>query len=66
MFTNQSSFKNYYSCIKQLLSFTHDVPNSYANGFGVCGVLLDIRKIFDKVWQYILEKKEFLEYYQMC
>ena len=38
------------SCINQLLSMTHDIYQSFDNGFEVRGVYLDISKAFDKVW----------------
>ena len=38
------------SCINQLLSITHDIYQSFDNGFEVRGVFLDISKAFDKVW----------------
>ena len=38
------------ACINQLLSITHDVYQSFHNGFEVRGVFLDISKAFNKVW----------------
>ena len=38
------------SCINQLLSMTHDIYQSFDNGFEVRGVYFDISKAFDKVW----------------
>ena len=37
-------------CINQLLSITHDIYQSFQNGFEVRGVFLNISKAFDKVW----------------
>ena len=48
--TNQSGFKPGDSCINQLLSITHEIYQSFDNGFEVRGVFLDISKAFDKVW----------------
>ena len=52
MFPNnfQSGFKPEDSCIKQLLSITHEIYKSFDNGFAVRVVFLDISKAFDKVW----------------
>ena len=47
---NQSGFKRGDSCIKQLISITHDILNSLDEGLEVRGVFLDISKAFDKVW----------------
>ena len=38
------------ACINQLLSITHDMYQSFHNGFEVRGVFLDISKAFNKVW----------------
>ena len=48
--SNQSGFKQGDSCIYQLLSITHEVYQSFDNGFEVRGVFLNISKAFDKVW----------------
>ena len=32
------------------MSITHEIYNSFDEGFEVCGVFLDIPKPFDKVW----------------
>ena len=48
--SSQSGFKPGDSCINQLLSITHDIYQSFDNGFEVRGVFLDISKAFDKVW----------------
>ena len=48
--SNQSGFKSGDSCIKQLLSLTHEIYKSFDNGFEVRGVFLDISKAFDKLW----------------
>ena len=47
---NKSEFKPVDSFINQLLSITHEMYKSFDNGLDVCGVLLDISKVFDKVW----------------
>ena len=48
--SNQSGFKQDGSCIYQLLSITHEIYQSFDNGFEVRGIFLDISKSFDKVW----------------
>ena len=48
--SNQSGFKPEDLCINQLLSITHDIYQSFDNGFEVRGIFLDISKAFDKVW----------------
>ena len=50
MLSSQSGFKPGDSCINQLLSITHDIYQSFDNGFEVRGVFLDISMTFDKVW----------------
>ena len=45
----QSGFKEGDSCIKQLLSITHEIYISLDEGFEVREVFLDISKAFDKV-----------------
>ena len=47
---HNSSFKPGDSCINQLLSITHDIYQSFDEGFDVRSVFLDISKAFDKVW----------------
>ena len=47
---NQSGFKPGNSGINQLLSITHDIFQSFDEGFEVRSVFLDISKAFDKVW----------------
>ena len=47
---HQSGFKPGDSCINQLLSITHEIHQSFDEGFDVRNVLLDISKAFDKVW----------------
>ena len=47
---HQSGFKPGDSCINQLLSITHEIYQSFDDGFDVCSVFLDISKAFDKVW----------------
>ena len=49
--SSQSGFKTGDSCINQLLSVTHDIYQSFDNGFEVRGVFLDISTTFDKAWQ---------------
>ena len=48
---HQSGFKPGDSCISQLLSITHEIYQSFDEGFDVRSVFLDIYKAFDKVWQ---------------
>ena len=48
--SNQSGFKQGDSCICQLLSITHEVYQSFDNGFEVWDIFLDISKTFDNVW----------------
>ena len=48
---NQSEFKPGDSCIKQLLSITHEIYKSFDDGLDVRGVFLDISKAFDEAWQ---------------
>ena len=47
---HQSGFKPEDSCINQLLSITHEIYQSFDEGFDVRSVFLDISKAFDKVW----------------
>ena len=47
---NQSGFKPGDSCINQLLSITHEIFQSFDEGFEVRSVSLDISKAFNKVW----------------
>ena len=49
MLPNQSAFKPGDSCINQLLAITHEIYNSFDDGFEAGGVFLDISKAFDKV-----------------
>ena len=46
---HQSSIKPDDSCINQLLSITHEIHQSFDDGFDVRSVFLDISKAFDKV-----------------
>ena len=46
---HQSGFKPGDSCINQLLSITHEIYQSFDEGFDVRSVFLDISKAFDKV-----------------
>ena len=47
---NQSGFKPGDSYITQLVSITHEIYESFDDGFEVRGVFLDISKAFHKVW----------------
>ena len=47
---NQSGFKPGDSYINQLISITHEIYESFDDGFEVRGVFLDISKGFHKVW----------------
>ena len=47
---NQSGSKPGDSCIKQLLSITHEIYKSFDEGYETRGVFLDISKAVDKVW----------------
>ena len=44
--SNQSGFRSGDSCVNQLLTITHDIYNSFDEGFEV---FLDISNTFDKV-----------------
>ena len=46
---NQSGCKPGDSCTNQLISVTHEIYQSFDDGFEVRGVFLDISKTFDKV-----------------
>ena len=46
----QSGFKPGDSCTNQLISITHEIYQSFDDGFEVRGVFLDISKAFEKVW----------------
>ena len=46
--SSQSGLKPGDSCINQLFTITHDIYRSFANGFEVRDVFLDISKTFDK------------------
>ena len=48
---NQLGFKPGDSCINHVLAITHEICKSFDDGFEVRGVVLDISKAFDKVWQ---------------
>ena len=48
--SSQSNFKPGDSCISPLLSITHDIYQSFDDGFEVRGVFLNISKAFEKVW----------------
>ena len=47
---NQSSFKPGGSYINQLLLITHNIYESFVDGYEFRGVFLDISKAFDKLW----------------
>ena len=47
---HQSGFKPGDSCINQLLSITHEIYQSFDEGFDVRSVFLEISKALDKVW----------------
>ena len=46
---HQSGFKSGDSCINQLLPITHEIHQSFDNGFDVRSVFLNISKVFDEV-----------------
>ena len=46
----QSGFKPGDSCTNQLISITHEIYQSFDDGFEVRSVFPDISKAFDKVW----------------
>ena len=48
--SSQSGFKPGDSSINQLLSITHNIYQSFDNGFEVMSVFLDISTTSDKVW----------------
>ena len=48
--SSQSGFKPGHSYINQSFSITHDIYQSFDNGFEVRSVFLDISKAFNKVW----------------
>ena len=48
---HQFGFKPGDSCIYQLLAITHEIYQSFDDGFDVRSVFLDISKVFNKVWQ---------------
>ena len=47
---NQSGFKPGDSCTNQLIYITHEIYQSFDDGFEVRSIFLDISKAFDKVW----------------
>ena len=47
---DQSDFKPGDACINQLLSITYEILKSFDDGPEVRGIVLDISKVFDKVW----------------
>ena len=46
----QSGFRPGDSWINQLLSINHKILNAFDIGLEVCGLFLDVSKVFDKVW----------------
>ena len=50
IFQHQASFKPGDSCINQLLSISHEIYQSFDEGFDVRSVFFDIPKAFHKVW----------------
>ena len=46
----QSGFKPGDSCTNQIISITHEIYQSFDDGFEFRGVFLNISKAFDKVW----------------
>ena len=46
----ESGFRSGNSCVDQLLAITHEIHESFDDGFEVREVFLHITKIFDKVW----------------
>ena len=50
IFPNQSGFRPGDPCTNQLVSITHEIYQSFDDGFKVRGVFLDRSKAFDKVW----------------
>ena len=48
--SSRSGFKPGDSSINQLLSITHNIYQSFDNGFEAMGVFLDISTTFDKGW----------------
>ena len=51
---HQSGFKPGDSCINQLLSITHEIYQSFDEGFDVRSVFLNISKAFDKAYTMVL------------
>ena len=51
---HQSGFKPGDSCINQILSITHEIYQSFDEGFDVRSVVLDIYKAVDKVWHDVI------------
>ena len=49
IFQHQASFKPGDSCINQLLSISHEIYQSFDEGFDASSVFLDISKAFHKV-----------------
>ena len=46
----QSGFTPGYTCVNQLIAFTHEIYKLLDEGLEVRGVFLDISKAFEKVW----------------
>ena len=48
--SNQFGFKPEDSCINRLLSITHEIYESFVDGFEVRDIFFDISKVFETVW----------------
>ena len=51
---NQSGFKHIDSYVKQLIAITHEICQSFDEGYEIRVVILDVSKAFDKVWHKVL------------
>ena len=51
---NQSGFKHIDSYVKQLIAITHEICQSFDEGYEIRVVFLDVSKAFDKVWHKVL------------
>ena len=47
---NQWGFRSGDSCINPLFFINHEILKAFDKGLEVCGIFLDISKVFDKVW----------------
>ena len=54
---NRSGFKTGDSFINQLISITHQIYESFDDGFELQGVFLDLSNVFDKIWHQGLHYK---------